>query len=574
MNASLSLFKLLSGRERIGALGLLLLVLVGSLLEVVSLGAIVPALLSIVSDEGMGDIPFVSTLSSQFFESDSAFALSLIGIFIAKNVVLVTTTFLQSMFAAHLIGRFTENLYHRYLRQPYEFHLVNNSADLIRKVQTAGVIWTNGLGAWVTLSADVLVALGLLALMLLQEPLGTLVAISAFGFAGAGAFWITRGPLERWGGLRHENEARLLRSAQHGLGSVREAKVLSLEGALESELSGFSRSSQRLVARAVTAQGMPRAIVEVAGVVTLVAVLSVLRASGASVGETIVTLGLFAAVSFRVIPSVNRIVGSVQALAFGRSQISVIRNDLALVASASSLVDLALKEIKSVQLEAVSYKYPTASSESLTDVHLMIKRGESIGVVGPSGSGKSSLLDIVLGLLHPTSGSVKINGNEVDSRQERWTSHFGYVPQSVFLFDDSIAKNVSLGRGPDGEKSGRIRDALAAAALLDFVDQLPLGLETQIGERGVRLSGGQRQRLGIARAIYSDPDILILDEATSSLDVETEREVMRAIEALKGLKTMIIVTHRESTIKACDRIYRMEKGIISELRSSSDLPQA
>jgi ABC-type multidrug transport system fused ATPase/permease subunit len=319
---------------------------------------------------------------------------------------------------------------------------------------------------------------------------------------------------------------------------------------------------------------MPRAIVEVAGVVTLVAVLSVLRASGASVGETIVTLGLFAAVSFRVIPSVNRIVGSVQALAFGRSQISVIRNDLALVASASSLVDLALKEISSVQLEAVSYKYPTASSESLTDVHLMIKRGESIGVVGPSGSGKSSLLDIVLGLLHPTSGSVKINGNEVDSRQERWTSHFGYVPQSVFLFDDSIAKNVSLGRGPDGEKSGRIRDALAAAALLDFVDQLPLGLETQIGERGVRLSGGQRQRLGIARAIYSDPDILILDEATSSLDVETEREVMRAIEALKGLKTMIIVTHRESTIRACDRIYRMEKGIISELRSSSDLPQA
>ena len=574
MNASLSLFKLLSGRERIGVLGLLLLVLVGSLLEVVSLGAIVPALLSIVSDEGMDDIPFVSTLNSQFFKSDSAFALSLIGIFVAKNVVLLTTTFLQSMFAAHLIGRFTENLYRRYMRQPYEFHLVNNSADLIRKVQTAGVIWTNGLGAWVTLSADVLVALGLLALMLLQEPLGTLVAISAFGVAGAGAFWITRGPLERWGELRHENDAKLLRSAQHGLGSVREAKVLSLEGELESELSSFSQSSQRLVARAVTAQGMPRAIVEVAGVVTLVVVLSVLRASGASVGETIVTLGLFAAVSFRVIPSVNRIVGSVQALAFGRSQISVIRNDLALVVSASSLVDLALKEIKSVQLEAVSYRYPTASSESLTSVDLMIKRGESIGVVGPSGSGKSSLLDIVLGLLHPISGSVKINGNEVDSRQERWTSHFGYVPQSVFLFDDSIAKNVSLERGPDSEKSGRVRDALAAAALLDFVDQLPLGLETQIGERGVRLSGGQRQRLGIARAIYSDPDILILDEATSSLDVETEREVMRAIEALKGLKTMIIVTHRESTIKACDRIYRMEKGIISELRSSSDLPQA
>jgi len=565
---------MLSGRERIGALGLLLLVLVGSLLEVVSLGAIVPALLSIVSDEGVEGIPFISTLNSQFFESDAAFALSLIGVFIVKNVVLVITIFLQSMFAAHLIGRFTKNLYQRYLRQPYEFHLVNNSADLIRKVQTAGVIWTNGLGAWLTLSADVLVALGLLVLMMLQEPLGTLVAMSAFGLAGAGAFWITRGPLERWGGLRHENEAKLLRSAQHGLGSVREAKVLSLEGAFESELSGFSLSSQRVVARAVTAQGAPRAIVEVAGVVTLVTVLSVLRAGGASVGETIVTLGLFAAVSFRVIPSVNRIIGSVQALTFGRSQISVVRHDLALVPSASSLVDRALKEIKSIQLEAVSYKYPTASSESLTSVDLMIKRGESIGVVGPSGSGKSSLLDIVLGLLHPTSGSVKINGNEVDSRQERWTSHFGYVPQSVFLFDDSIAKNVSLERGPDGEKSGRVRDALAAAALLDFVDQLPLGLETQIGERGVRLSGGQRQRLGIARAIYSDPDILILDEATSSLDVETEREVMRAIEALKGLKTMIIVTHRESTIKACDRIYRMEKGIISELRSSSDLPQA
>ena len=565
------LIELLSTRERFGVLSLLLLVLIGSLLEIVSLGAVVPALLSVIAEDGDTGIPLISEIQTRLSLSNGALYLALIGVFLFKNVLVMFSVFVQSAFAAHLMGRLTEDLYGRYLRQPYEFHLSNNSADLIRKVQTAGIVWTSGVGSWLNLIADVVVAIGLLVLMFFQEPIGTLVAVGAFGSAGVAVSVLTRGPLERWGEMRHENEAQLLRSAQHGLGSIREAKVLSIEDALDAELRGFSRRSHKLVSRAVTAQSAPRAVVEVAGVITLVVVLVILRSSDVDTGKIVVTLGLFAAVSFRIIPSVNRIVGSLQSLALGRSQIRTIRLDLELNSSATKLMELDLKQIESIRLDRVSFKYPTSAVEILNDVNLNIRRGESIGIIGPSGAGKSSLLDVVLGLFHPNSGQVLINEQLVDSREERWTSLFGYVPQSVFLFDDTILKNVTLGRNPGPASVERVREALDAAALLEYVESLPSGIETQIGEHGLRMSGGQRQRLGIARALYSDPDILILDEATSSLDVETESEVMRSIEALKGIKTVIIVTHRLTTVQACDRLYRMELGRLTELHSNSDV---
>jgi ABC-type multidrug transport system fused ATPase/permease subunit len=234
----------------------------------------------------------------------------------------------------------------------------------------------------------------------------------------------------------------------------------------------------------------------------------------------------------------------------------------------------------SITIENLSFSYETASTQALTGVSIDIARGEAVGLVGPSGSGKSTLVDILLGLLEPTSGRVLVDGDDIHDNLRGWQDQIGYVPQSIFLTDDTLRRNVAFGLPKDQIDHDAVKSAIRSAQLEDFVASLPDGLDTIVGERGVRLSGGQRQRIGIARALYHNPDVLVLDEATSSLDTETEHGVMQAVQALQGEKTVIIVAHRLSTVEYCDRLYRLEnarivdEGTFSEVTSrTKDLPR-
>ena len=302
--------------------------------------------------------------------------------------------------------------------------------------------------------------------------------------------------------------------------------------------------------------------------------------SGQELTGILPVLGLFGAAAFRLLPAVNRSIMSAQTINLNRPLVDVVAADLGLIISTATTKSDQSHLASSISVKDLSFSYENASAQALTGVSVEIFRGEAVGLVGSSGSGKSTLVDVLLGLLKPTTGRVFVDGTDIHNNLRWWQDQIGYVPQSIFLTDDTLRRNVAFGLPKDEIDEVAIEAAIRSAQLEDFVASLPDGLDTIVGERGVRLSGGQRQRIGIARALYNNPDVLVLDEATSSLDTETEHGVMQAVQALQGEKTVIIVAHRLSTVEYCDRLYRLEnarivdEGTFSEVTSrTKDLPR-
>jgi ATP-binding cassette, subfamily B, bacterial PglK len=261
------------------------------------------------------------------------------------------------------------------------------------------------------------------------------------------------------------------------------------------------------------------------------------------------------------LPSVNRLLSATQQLRFGVAAVDAVDQEMRLPAPDFAKRTRAAPAFKDeLRVDHVSYTYPTGAVPALEDVSLCIRKGESVGFIGPSGSGKSTLIDLILGLFEPQRGEVTVDGTSIHRDIRAWQDQIGYVPQSIYLTDDTLRRNVAFGLADDEIDERAVELAAKAAQLSDFIESLPDGLETMVGEHGMRLSGGQRQRIGIARALYHDPAVLVLDEATSALDTATEHDVMRSVYALQGSKTIIIVAHRLSTVESCQRVYRLEAG--------------
>jgi ABC-type multidrug transport system fused ATPase/permease subunit len=297
-------------------------------------------------------------------------------------------------------------------------------------------------------------------------------------------------------------------------------------------------------------------------------------AQNRSLDAVLPTLGLFTAVAFRLMPSANRVLTSIQTLRYLGPTVDVLHAEFALVVPEPAEARHAIQPAPAkLTLDAVHYSYPGATGKALSGVSLSIERGHSVGLIGASGAGKSTLVDILLGLLTPDSGTVQLDGAVIQKRLRDWQDQIGYVPQTIFLTDDTLRRNVAFGL-PNGRiDDAAVRRAISASQLDSLVASLPDGLDTVVGERGIRLSGGQRQRIGIARALYHDPAVLVLDEATSSLDTATEREVMQAVRALRRGKMIIIVAHRLSTVADCDNLYRLEGGrVVAEGSPSTLVP--
>ena len=290
---------------------------------------------------------------------------------------------------------------------------------------------------------------------------------------------------------------------------------------------------------------------------------------GRALEAVLPTLGLFAAAAFRLMPSVSRVLSAVQSLRYGLPVIDILIEELKLATpEIAGTYSPATPFHAVLELRHVTYAYPGAAESALKDISLTIRHGESIGFIGTSGAGKSTLVDILLGLLTPDTGEVRMDGSDIQSNLRNWQNQIGYVPQSIFLTDDTLRRNVGFGLANEQIDDAAVQRAIQAAQLEEFVNSLPGGLDTLVGERGIRLSGGQRQRIGIARALYHDPAVLVLDEATSALDTATERDVMQAVRALQGSKTILIVAHRLSTMAHCNWLYRLEQGRVVEAGTS------
>jgi ATP-binding cassette subfamily C protein len=301
----------------------------------------------------------------------------------------------------------------------------------------------------------------------------------------------------------------------------------------------------------------------------------VILAKGGSSGEIVGVLTLFAAAAFRLIPSTNRIIIALTGIKKGAHAVGLVYDDMRLFGDHP---DEAMGDNgktftfnDAITVKGLTFHYPEGDGAALKNIDLVLKKGESLGLVGPSGSGKTTFADIVLGLLRPTSGVVTVDGVDISNAMRAWRRQIGYVPQSIYIIDDTLSRNIAFGLDDAEIDKNKLRKAIRLAQLEELVSDIPDGLETRLGERGVRLSGGQRQRVGIARALYRDPEVLILDEATSSLDGETEHEINSAIERLTGEKTLIIIAHRLSTVRKCQRLAFLRDGRLVDIGSFEEL---
>jgi ABC-type multidrug transport system fused ATPase/permease subunit len=570
--------RILTPAERRGALVLLCLMVVGMTLETVSTGMVIPAIALMMQQDLATTYPQFAPLVAALGQADGStllvnVMLGLVGIYVVKNLFLAFLGWRQTRFAFAVQAQLSERLYTIYLRQPYTFHLQRNSAQLIRNVNNEVTMLTEAIVATLNITTEAFVLLGITALLLAVEPLGTLIAVLVLGSAAWTFHYAVRARVVRWGEARQKHDRLRLQHLQQGLGGTKDVKLLGRETHFLDQYREHNTQSARVGQRQAALQMMPRLWLELLAVVGLATLVIVMLAQDRATGTIMPTLGLFAAAAFRLIPSANRIIFSTQILRYNLPVVNSLHEELKLAATATppgSPPDAIRPALRSeIRLVDVTFAYPAAHAPALSGLNLRICKGESVGFVGPSGSGKSTLVDVVLGLLTPDAGQVQVDGIDIRKNLRAWQDQIGYVPQSIYLTDDTLRHNVAFGLPDSAIDDAAVRNAIRAAQLEDFVAGLPQGLETVVGERGIRLSGGQRQRIGIARALYHDPAVLVLDEATSALDAATERGVMQAVNALQGAKTLLIVAHRLSTVAGCDRLYRLERGrVVEEVNQS------
>jgi len=504
-----------------------------------------------------------------------AFTLLVVAFYVARNLLLAGATWVQERALNASVTELSHRLVAAYLAAPYDFHFRRNSAELIRRV-TDGVhnVFRGVLGSLVAITTESLVVAGLVLVLALTAPGVTLVAVVVVGGLLALPLMASRRAAAGWGRAVQRLDSAILQILQQSLGAVKEVKLTGREAFFLGQLGERVPAAARLRLRYHTLAATLRMAVETVFVcgLLLVSLLVTLRHEP---GSALPLLGLYAYAGFRVIPSANRIMLYATELRYSRAWIHDLRADLAalepLTPTGGRDAANDIRFTRTLALEGVSYTYAGEREPVLLDVDLTIVRGESVGIVGASGAGKSTLIDVLLGLLVPTAGRITVDGRDIQSALRSWQRHIGYVPQDPFVLDDTLRRNVAFGIADAEIDDRRVERALQLAQLGDFVASLPGRLDTMLGERGTRLSGGQRQRVAIARALYHEPEVLVFDEATSALDSPTERELIAALEALHGLKTLVVIAHRLTTVRRCDRLAVLRDGRVAAIGSYDEL---
>lgn len=554
--------------QRSGAAKLMLLMLVGMLLETLGVGLVVPALALMTQSDIVDKYPVLARWSVKLGNPSQeqlvvAGMLALVAISVIKAMFLAFLASRQMRFWCDLEANFSQRLFAGYLRQPYTFHLQRNSAHLIHNATSQTSSFAAVVQQGLVLITEALVLLGISVLLFVVEPMGALLVMLAFGLPGWAFHRLTRGRILRWGTEAQHHQSMRIQHLQQGLGGAKDIKLLGREEEFLAQYWTHNSGVARVGRQSHTLQALPRLWLELFAAVGLATLVLVMVWQGRSFGAVVPTLGMFAAAAFRVMPSVNRVLGAIQIARYALPAVDNLYGEFRLLgATAAPQRHLPIPFVSAITLEGVSFSYPNAERPALHEVSLTIPRGASVGIIGGSGAGKSTLVDLVLGLLTPTHGNVKIDGIDVQLNLRGWQDRLGYVPQTIYLSDDTLRRNVAFGLPANLIDEDAVWAAMRAAQLEKFVKELPNGLDTMVGERGVRLSGGQRQRIGIARALYHNPAVLVLDEATSSLDVDTERGIMDAVRAMRGEKTILIVAHRLSTVEHCDRLFAIDGGSV------------
>jgi len=544
---------------------------IGTVLEVIGIGLLVP-LVNLLTNDNVSSKDSIFDPVFQLFGATTQLQMLTVGfvsigaVVLVKNVYLVVSTYFQNWQLAQIRNSVETRMFNRYLLADYSFHLQSNSSILTRNLVTeVDAVSFGVLAPAVITIVELSTVVGILALLIYVEPVASLALVGFFSACGVTYIKAVNPLLSRLGSQRAVLRADAFKTIAEALGGIKQIKILGRENTFRNRFTSISKNSVKLSVRTDTVQRIPSYLVELWGVLGLLVVVFAMLWQGRSSGTIVTSLGLFVGASFRFVPALNRVLGAVQSLRLAKAAIDVVFEEVS-----RSFQDQSIKQQihfeKEIKFENISFSYREQSSIVLKGLSLGVKFGESLGIVGPSGAGKTTLVDLLLGLLTPTGGVVTVDGKVVDLSKTSWRSEVGYVPQDIFLIDDTIRNNIAFGIPAHEICEERIRNCVETAQLKDFVSALPDGLHTVTGERGVRLSGGQRQRIGIARALYHEPSLLVLDEATSALDLDTETEFLETLEAIHKQVTMVVISHRLSSLKYCDRIVHLEHGALTQVR--------
>lgn len=556
-----------------------LFILAGSMAEMLGVGSLLPFLQSMLKPEEVSQKWYGRILVNVFGMKDAITLLILLGIgvvilYFIKNIVILLSVYEQNKLNTGINKELSSSMLNSYMKRPYEFFLEHNSADIIRGVNAdvAGVY--NIIANMFRLVSEMLKCTAIAVLLLVVD---FTMAVGIVALAGSCMIAVTLGFKSIMSGMGRKQREANKQCSQHTYQAINGIKEITVMRRRENFVKKYDKAAELrretdLAYNFIIA--CPNRIIETVCIVGIMAVVCFRISQGTNMVDFVPQLGVFAVAAFQILPSVANISACVSALVFYRptleeayDNITAAREHDRKIAELSwdgsdiSVEDDTRIEFKNkVEVENIVWRYDNSDKDILEGLSLEIHKGESVAFIGSSGAGKTTLADIILGLLPPQEGMIKVDGKSIYNIPNEWSRMIGYVPQSVFLIDDTIRNNVSFGLLPEEIDDERVWEALERAQLAEFVRSLPQGIDTIVGERGVRFSGGQRQRVAIARALYYNPEILVLDEATSALDGETENAVMESIEALQGRKTLIIVAHRLTTIRGCDRVFEIVAG--------------
>lgn len=555
--------------------GLGIMIFIGGLLETLGVSAMIPVVQALLApDELMGyidRIPVVKNLCDALSittvkQVTMALLYGMMAIYVIKNLYILLLTYMQNTFITKNRNRMISRVMAEFLNRPYEKYL---GADIptVFRITDSDIPQTFSLIlAMLQLASEAVVTCLIFMVLLLNDPGMTLFIIAVFGLLTLFIVKVFKPRLNRIGARNQAIQSRIAKWRIQATYGLKDVKVLNREEFYVRNYYETGKVGAEVARNYAVLNNMPRLLIETVFIVSVLGFLVVYINGGGDITAMVTTISAFAIAAVRVLPSVNRINTYITEIAYTQPSLDFVYDNLqegmktdAMLAErrAYSQVEK-LKLDHQIELDHISFHYPDSDKNIFEDAHMIVPKGKSVGIIGTSGAGKSTIVDILLGLLHAQTGTITCDGVDIFKNYESWLAQIGYIPQSIYLIDESIRDNIAFGIDADTIDEKRIWEVLEEAQLKEFVEELPEGLDTTIGDRGVRLSGGQRQRIGIARALYNDPEILVFDEATSALDNDTEAAVMEAVNSFHGRKTMIIIAHRLNTIEKCDMIYKVE----------------
>ena len=571
------LLSILSKRQKRNVVGIGFMILIGAILETLGVSLIVPLAQAIMDADTLAQNEYVIMIQEILHLEDmNQFMVMLlflvVAVFVVKNLYLLVMNYVQAKFVNNNQFLSVNYMLEEYLNRPYEFYLNADIPTVFRTVDSDVPKMFTVLMEFIQLATEVVVSIFLCLVLVVVDPIMTITIALILVVMTLTIVKVVKPKLNKMGLENQAIQARMGKWRNQSIFGIKDVKVLHKEKFFVDNFASHSTKAAALNSRYVVFNNAPRLLIETVCIGGLLSYMAIAIILGQDISELATQIMAFAVAAVRLMPSVNRINTHLTNIAYFAPSVDYVYANVDFrdykeerrfgSARIEEKEPIVVKD--SICLNKIDYAYPNTNKLILEQADMEIPIGKSVGIIGPSGAGKTTAVDIILGLLDVQGGTITCGGKNVMDNYASWLSHIGYIPQTIYLTDDPIRDNIAFGINRDEIDDKRIWEVLEEAQLKEFVESLPEGLDTSVGERGVRISGGQRQRLGIARALYHNPEILVFDEATSALDTETETAIMEAIDSFHGKKTLIIIAHRLRTIENCDMIFRVEGGKIAE----------